>query len=561
MNRRSFLGAAAAPLAFAQTPSSRSTVPHVDVLRRPDLVSLHSSAGRKTLARSGDRWEGSGVSVTAEPRRAGRLWEVPVTVSAPGAEIEHVCLRWRGAMSEQFRYLGDHWERSYGDLEWRAGVSERPMPWYFGVSAPGAAHAYGVKTGAAAICFWQADPAGVSLWLDLRNGGSGTLLGDRRLEAAVVRATQPRVGRTPFQTMRELCRMLCEKPRLAAAPIYGGNNWYYTYGRNFGPSDVLRDSEVLAEAAPSGEANRPFMVIDMGWNPNADGAGPDSHGNSRFPDMASLAAEMRKRGARPGIWIRPLLTVEEVAPGWRLRPGGNRRVPMTVLDPSVPEVLEHVGRSVRGIREWGYELIKHDFSTFDIYNRWGFQMGVQLTDRGWHFADRTRTTAEIVGKFYRTLREAAGEGLLLGCNTIGHLGAGLFEAQRTGDDTSGREWERTRKMGVNTLGFRLPQHNAFFAADPDCVAITPAVPWDVTSRWLDLVARSGTALFVSVDPAALGTEQKAALKAAFALASRPQPEAEPLDWFETTAPMRWRFGKDEKSYQWYGDEGASPFAG
>ena len=159
------------------------------------------------------------------------------------------------------------------------------------------------------------------------------------------------------------------------------------------------------------------------------------------------------------------------------------------------------------------------------------------------------------------MREAAGEGLLLGCNTIGHLGAGLFEAQRTGDDTSGREWERTRKMGVNTLGFRLPQHNAFFAADPDCVAITPAVPWDVTSRWLDLVARSGTALFVSVDPAALGTEQKAALKAAFALASRPQPEAEPLDWFETTAPMRWRFGKDEKSYQWYGDEGASPFAG
>jgi alpha-galactosidase len=561
MNRRSFLGAAAAPLALAQGPSSAARIPHVDVLRRPDVVSLHGAGGRKVLTRSGELWQGSGVEVGAEPRRAGRLWEVPVTVSAPGAEVEHVCLRWRGAMSEQFRYLGDHWERSYGDLEWRAGVPERPMPWYFGIAAPGSAHAYGVKTGAAAVCFWQADPAGISLWLDLRNGGSGVRLGDRRLEAAVVRATRPRDGRTPVQTMRELCRMLCERPRLAAAPIYGGNNWYYTYGQNFGPADVLRDSEILAEATPAGESNRPFMVIDMGWNPNEEGAGPDSHGNGRFPDMGGLAAGIRQRGVRPGIWIRPLLTVQDVAPGWRLRPGGNRRTPMAVLDPSVPEVLENIRQSVRGIREWGFELIKHDFSTFDIYNRWGFQMGVRLTGGGWHFADRGRTTAEIVGQFYRALREAAGDGLLLGCNTIGHLGAGIFEAQRTGDDTSGREWERTRKMGVNTLAFRLPQHNAFFAADPDCVAITPAVPWDVTKQWLDLVARSGAALFVSADPAALGAEQKAALKTAFAVAARTQPEAEPLDWFETTAPMRWRFGREEKSYQWYGDEGASPFAG
>ncbi len=560
MNRRSFLGAAAVPLALAQTRSSASSSPYLDILRPPDLVSLHGSAGNRVLTRSGQRWQGAGVEVSAEPRRSGQKVEVPVVVSAPAAELEHVCLRWRGSMPEQLRYLGDHWERSYGDLEWRCGVAERPMPWYFGASIAGVTHGYGVKTGAAAVCFWQADPAGISLWLDLRNGGSGVRLGERHLEAAVVRATRPRAGRTPAETMRELCRLLCDKPRLAAAPIYGGNNWYYTYGQNFGPAEVLRDSEILAEAAAS-ESNRPFMVIDMGWNPNADGAGPNSHGNDRFPDMSGLAAGMRKRGARPGIWIRPLLTVEKVDAGWKLRTGGNRRIPMTVLDPSVPEVLDHIRQSVRGIREWGYELIKHDFSTYDIYNRWGFQMGVQLTDRGWHFADRTRTTAEIVGDFYRALREASGEGLLLGCNTIGHLGAGLFEAQRTGDDTSGRDWDRTRKMGVNTLAFRLPQHNAFFAADPDCVAITPAVGWDVTKQWLDLVARSGTALFVSADPGSLGADQKAALQAAFAIAAKPQPEADALDWFETTAPMRWRFGGEHKTYEWYGDAGASPFGG
>ena len=74
---------------------------------------------------------------------------------------------------------------------------------------------------------------------------------------------------------------------------------------------------------------------------------------------------------------------------------------------------------------------------------------------------------------YRTIRtQLPGTPWCIGCNTIGHLAAGLVEAQRIGDDTSGREWSRTRKMGVNTLAFRMPQHNTFFAADPDCVPVT-----------------------------------------------------------------------------------------
>ncbi|PYT32182.1 MAG: hypothetical protein DMG58_10690 [Acidobacteria bacterium] len=43
--------------------------------------------------------------------------------------------------------------------------------------------------------------------------------------------------------------------------------------------------------------------------------------------------------------------------------------------------------------------------------------------------------------------------------------------------TSGRDWNRTRRMGVNTLAFRGVQHGAFFATDADCVGIMAAVPW------------------------------------------------------------------------------------
>jgi alpha-galactosidase len=171
------------------------------------------------------------------------------------------------------------------------------------------------------------------------------------------------------------------------------------------------------------------------------------------------------------------------------------------------------------------------------------------------------TTAEIVIDFYRTIRGAAGKSVLIGCNTFGHLAAGLVEMQRIGDDTSGRDWNRTRRMGVNSLAFRMPQHETFFANDGDCVGLTRQVSWDLNKQWLDLLARSGTPLFVSADPEVLGAAQRQAIQAAFARAARAQPGGEPLDWMDTTLPTRWRFGRETVAYRWSGESGPSPFAG
>jgi alpha-galactosidase len=206
---------------------------------------------------------------------------------------------------------------------------------------------------------------------------------------------------------------------------------------------------------------------------------------------------------------------------------------------------------VRTLHQWGYELIKHDFSTFDLTGRWGFQMGPDFTDLGWSFHDRSRTTAEIVTALYQAIREAAGDSLLIGCNTVGHLAAGLVEVQRIGDDTSGREWARTRKMGVNTLAFRMPQHNTFFCADADCVPVTMEIPWDLTRQWLDLAARSGTALFLSADPDALEVHRKPALRAALEAASRKHDPAAPLDCLDSTTPESWRLDGKAVRFDWY----------
>jgi alpha-galactosidase len=81
----------------------------------------------------------------------------------------------------------------------------------------------------------------------------------------------------------------------------------------------------------------------------------------------------------------------------------------------------------------------------------------------------------------------------------------------------------------------------------------------LASRWLDLVARSGTALFVSADPKALNGESKRAIERAFASAAMPQNLAEPLDWMETTTPGRWRMQGRTSEYDWYGPDGGTPF--
>src|SRR5690606_29305239 len=171
--------------------------------------------------------------------------------------------------------------------------------------------------------------------------------------------------------------------------------------------------------------------------------GPWTHGiPGLFDDMPGLATAIREVGAEPGIWFRPaaLTAVDDPA---RLRPGP-RPVAEQPLDLSRPDVLDQVRADVERLVGWGYSFLKHDFSTFDVFARWGPAMGLELTDTGWSFADRSLTNAELLLRFYRTIREAAGDAVVLGCNVVGHLAAGLVDAQRTGDDTSGREWDRTR---------------------------------------------------------------------------------------------------------------------
>jgi alpha-galactosidase len=523
----------------------------LDLRRQPDSITVQMAAAYAPLsALGGGRWEGAGVTVTV----AERPDALGVALAAPSVAVRRLHLRWRGRLDGTRLLLGDAWERGYGDLEWRGFVPDRVMPWYVAAWDGLRTHGYGARTGAGAFCSWQVDREGISLWADVRSGAAGVELGERTLTVCEVVCRPGRPDETAFAAIRAFCRQMCPAPRLPAHPVYGTNDWYWAYGKNSAVS-VLTDAQHVVDLSPAG-ANRPFAVIDDGWQPERGErnqlVGTWDRGNERFPDLPGLAAQVRRIGAVPGIWIRPLLAPADAPDAWRLP---RER---SVLDPTVPEVLEKVAADIGRLREWGFALIKHDYSTFDVLGRWGFQMGAALTGGSWTFATGAgRTTAEVLDGLYRAIRTAARDTLVLGCNTVSHLSAGRFEMCRIGDDTSGTEWARIPRMGVNALGFRAAQHGAFYAADPDCVGVTTAIPWARNRQWLDLLARSGTMLFASLAPDALGAEQRRDLRAAFAQAARPQPLGEPVDWQETTWPRRWHLMGAERVYDWIGPDGVT----
>ncbi len=558
-NRRDFLKAAAASAVLSVAPAAQAVFgagarsEGLDLMRAPD--SLSARFGPRQVVKmqyAAAMWTCPDVVVSAEPVEAGRARELPVRVNHAGRTLTFLHLRWKGRQSEAMLSVGDAWERSYGDLAWQGTVPERVMPWYFLTFDGKRVNGYGVKTQPSAFCFWQRDTEGVTLSIDLRNGGEPTELGARELHACTVVTRMGANGETIFRAGQEFCRRMSPLPRLPREPILGANDWNYAYGKNTA-SGILRDADLVASLAPAGRV-RPHLVVDDGWQDT-----------NRFPSMPDLASQIRDRQLRPGLWIRPLRAGSAAPASWLLpdaRFGKTSPHENLAFDPTHPEALEEALKTVRTAVQWGYEFVKHDFTTYELFGRWGFAMHAEITGSGWHFQDRSRTNAEIVRDLYQSIRSAAGETTtVLGCNTVGHLAAGLFESQRIADDTSGRDWERTRRYGVNGLAHRIVQHRTFSFADPDCVAITADVSWKETSQWMDVVARSGTSLFLSPEPSAVTPEIKSAMKDAMLLASH-GASGYPVDPTRGTTPIDWQFtapDRVQKTYDWSDPDGVSPF--
>ena len=523
-------------------------------VNRPDFIELTTETKAVTAKWENDDYNLDDINVNLNQDNE----HLAIFLTAQTSKVKWIKLRWNNlSWDKNVRFLGDAWERGYGDMEWKGMNPNRFMPWYFCAKSEAKSICYGVKVRPSAMCFWQVDSLGMTLFLDVRCGGSGVNLKGRVIKLADVIACEMREC-TSFEAMQEFCGQMCEDPILPKYPVYGSNNWYYAYGKS-SESEILADCDYILNLTKDIE-NKPYMVIDDCWQEhhrlNEYNGGPWTKGNEKFPDMKALAEKLVQKGVRPGIWVRLLLNEDEnIKNEWRLSHNN-------CIDPTNPEALNYIKEDIKRICNWGYTLIKHDFSTFDLFGKWGFQMSPLVTDDGWHFYDDSLTSAEVVKLLYKAILDASveasnGETLILGCNTIGHLGAGYMHINRTGDDTSGVDWERTRFMGVNTLAFRLPQHGKFYEIDADCVGIDGGISWSMNKQWADVLAQSGTPLFISVRPNILDETEKQELHEILKVASKQEYHVIPVDWEETTCPEHWQ-DKDHDidcKYQWFEETG------
>ena len=479
-----------------------------------------------------------------------------LNVTAEHIPLCYVKLKWTFSENElrdckSLKVLGDTWERGYGDLEWKNVVADRIMPWYCAVSngsdsereySKRFTECFGVKVQPAAFCYWKYACNELTLTLDIRNGSQGVILGGRTLSIAQVIFAEYK-GISAYESVCDFCSLMCTSAILPHSPVFGFNDWYFSYG-NSDSKMILDSARMLTEHATEYH-NAPYMVIDDGWQINFND-GPWHIVNSRFSDMELIAKEISDMGAKPGIWIRPLQQKAknpDIPTSWRLSSNKD------ALDPSNPDVLKYIFDCIKRVVGWGFKLIKYDFVTYDIFLKWGFECTDSLTSGKWHFQDTSLTTAEIIIGLYKTIRQAAGNTILIGCNSVSHLCAGLVELNRTGDDTSGKEWERTLKMGVNTLAFRSPQNKSFYIADADCVGITDSIPFSLNEKWLYALSVSGSPMFVSVSPNTSENIKQTIHKAL----KRNSVQADcfiPLDWMETKTPSRWLLNGDEIYIDW-----------
>ncbi len=562
MKRRNFIQTTGISLASIIVGTNPGHAVHVvtgrdlslQLINFPDEVSaVVNNETVKLVGKNNQIWTHKDLTVFLKEKSKS----ISVAVQALNISLSSVTLFWKTPIESASNILNDQWERTYGDISWHKQNATEILPWYFMEHNEKGTNGFGIKTGAASFCFWQLSQGKLSLTLDMRSGGNGVQLGDRKLEAAEIVTIKSKAHETPFQTTRRFTKLMCNAARMPKKPVYGINDWYFSYGNN--SEKLILEHTALMSPFAEGLDNRPFSVIDAGWFksppnlPNDCCFGDDMKTpNSKFGDMSKLAEKIRKLGLRPGIWTRPLCASYRDDNNLLLPYIKGRTEKNPILDPTLSENLERLKNYFKLYNDWGYEMVKFDFTIYDILGKWGFEMlrDKTMTESNWRMNDISKTNAEIILNLYKTIRTAAGATYIISCNTISHLCAGIFELNRIGDDTSGQEWERTRKMGVNTLAFRSLQHGTFYACDGDCLGLTTKISWARNKQWLELVAKSGTPLFISAQAEAVGPEQKIAIKEAFKLASQNLPVAEPLDWMENSFPKKWKLNGRIENFDW-----------
>lgn len=449
---------------------------------------------------------------------------------AEKSAIKAIRCTWKHPMAPHLLFLGDDWCAGRGNFQWRTMDPLRLFPWYVLLRGSEETVALGVMAQCAAFAAWNVTPRGISLHLDVRNGTSGVQLAGRVLDVATILFC--RYERPPMAAARRFCSLLSPEPLFPNLPVYG----LITKPTGEPARDrkhLLEECDTLALAC-NGLTNRPFQILDAGWE-------------GREEELSLAAGELPRRGVRPALTRRLLHD-----PAGRLPREWHQAAFPDYLDLSLPQVLEEMQRQVRQCADQGFELLRHISTTEDALH--GLFHTPTCAPETWAFARREKTNAELLVDFYRALRHSMGDMLLYGEDLPSTLAAGLLHLCRISRNTS-QDSPFAPSLNlhrrINALAFRLCQNGTYYTLDPGPLELSPALGWKGLQCAALLFSHSSTAFFVSLhEQCPLTAKAFRELSRAFASASIGNVQAIPVDWLENTFPEQWTIDGQPLPLKW-----------
>ncbi len=297
----------------------------------------------------------------------------------------------------------------------------------------------------------------------------------------------------------------------------GWCSWYYFY-TGVTEDDAIRNLRYLE----SHRRDLPVDTFQIDDGYQAD-IGDWLVTNEKFPHgMAWLAAEVKKAGYTPGLWLAPFLLADTSRtyadhPDWVVANGDGTPALATdnwqrnnwALDGTHPDALAWLGELFHEVCDgWGYDYVKIDF----LY-------AAALAGRR-HEAGATRVQA--YRRALAKIRETVGDSrFILGCGSLMAPSVGMFDGNRIGLDVApfwrNLTTEERARLPVrprlpddglsaegalrNTLT-RLWMHGRLWLNDPDCVLVRTdrtKLTLDETRTLVSVIGLSGGMMLVSDD--------------------------------------------------------------
>ncbi|GEM_PF-3020882 len=363
---------------------------------------------------------------------------------------------------------------------------------------------------------------------------------------------------SPLDALESYAALIAKRNSIAPPAIYpvGWVDWYFAKASTT-EEDVMKNLDFIAQELK--DFGLEYVQIDSGWQlgvettpppHNVIAGGPWIPNNKFHRGMRWFADQIKRRGLKPGIWVRPFQMIAD-APERREHPEWfNENGQMDFSHPGVLEFLERL--FIMLTDEWGYEYVKYDFPSFDLTNAWGPKL---FEDRSAH-AEPHRQDLTNIEAYRNALQRIAevtkGKAHLLACNSLMAPTLGVADVFRIGDDVG--DWARTFRYGVKSVSARYYTNGIFWVNDPDCLLVRDPFTLEQAQMWASLIALSGGVVFVSEYLERLPQDRLALLKKAMPVYANNGGNyrfGRPLDLFENNPAQRWLWHIKRPFGSWY----------